>query len=510
MTDIEKQEKLDASISNSSVQNETTFETLEPFYLKAISFLLDEAENRGIERVPEEERTSPSIWEASSMWFSANMVIATFSLGALGPAVFGLNFYQSMVTAIFFSVIGSLPVAFFSVFGMKFGLRQMVLSRFLIGDIGARIFSAINIVACVGWGSVNIIASAELLHIVNNGCLPPWAGCLILVVLTILVSFFGYKVIHIYEEVAWIPNFIIFFIIIARFKMSGQFSGYAPSDTRFPGGETIVGSTLSFGATIFGFAAGWTTYAADYTVYMPKNTSNVKVFLGLMAGLLFPLCFVLILGIACGTSVLTNTHYSDMYASDGIGGLVYCILVEDSLHGFGQFCCVVLALSTVANNIPNMYSIALCSQTLWSPLAKIPRPLWTIAGNLCTLAICIPAYYKFTTFMSNFMGLISYYLGIYIGLCMSEHFIYRKGKFANYDYLGYSDKSRYPIGLAALFGFCCGVAGVVVGMNITWYSGPIARKLGEHGGDIGFELGCAFAIAGHNMIRPFELKYFGR
>ena len=65
----------------------------------------------------------------------------------------------------------------------------MLLSKFLIGDLTTRLFAAINVVACVGWGAVNTMSSAQLLHIVNNGTLPPWAGCLIIVVCTVLVTF---------------------------------------------------------------------------------------------------------------------------------------------------------------------------------------------------------------------------------------------------------------------------------------------------------------------------------
>lgn len=154
------------------------------------------AETRGIERVPLEEKTQDSIYEAATMWLSANMVIATFSLGALSYSVFSLDFGTAVLCIIFFNLLGALPVAFFSIFGAKFGVRQMVMSRFLIGDVGMRIFAFVNAVACVGWGAVNIMSSAQLLHIINNGVLPPWAGCLILVVCTILVTFFGYNVIH--------------------------------------------------------------------------------------------------------------------------------------------------------------------------------------------------------------------------------------------------------------------------------------------------------------------------
>ncbi|EMG49337.1 FCY21 Purine-cytosine permease FCY21 [Candida maltosa Xu316] len=460
------------------------------------------AETKGIELVTDEEKNDPSLWNLATMWLSANLVIATFSLGALGITVFGLAFGQAVLVIIFFSIIGAFPVAFFSCFGSALGLRQLLLSRFLLGDIATRIFAAINVVACVGWGAVNIMSSAQLLHIVNNGALPPWAGCLILVVCTILVTFFGYHFIHAYERWSWIPNLIIFIIIIVRFAMSGKFH----SDG-FVGGETTAGNVLSFGGTVYGFATGWSTYAADYTVYNPRTTNKYKIFFSVFAGLLTPLIFTLILGAACATGIAGDERWTELYTEDSVGGLVYAILVEKSLHGFGQFCCVVLALSTVANNVPNMYSVALSAQTVWSQFAKVPRVFWTIFANFATLAICIPAYYKFESVMENFMNLISYYLAIYESIMFSSHFIWHRGKFSAYPYERWNDKSAYPLGLAGTFGFACGVAGVVLGMNQTWYSGVIARQIGEYGGDIGFELGIGFAFVGFNTARYFEKKY---
>ncbi|KAI5966931.1 FCY21 [Candida pseudojiufengensis] len=460
------------------------------------------AETKGIDMVTDEEKTEDSLWDAATMWLSANLVIATFSLGALGITVFQLAFGQAVLVCIFFTALGAFTVAYFSCFGPASGLRQMVLSRFLIGDITCRIFSFINVIACVGWGAVNIMASAQLLHIVNNGALPPWAGCLILVLCTIVVTFFGYHVIHIYEKWSWIPNLIVFIVIIVRFAMSGKFHSAG-----FEGGQTTAGNVLSFGGTIFGFATGWTTYASDYTVYQPRNANLTKIFFSIFLGLFLPLVFILILGAACATGIKSDARWAELYETNSVGGLVYAILVEDSLHGFGQFCCVILALSTVANNIPNMYSMSLSAQNFWSPLARIPRVAWTIAGNGATLAICIPAYYKFESVMENFMNLISYYLAIYESLMLSSHLIWHKGNFRAYPYERYLDKQAYPIGLAGTFGFCCGVAGVVIGMNQTWYSGVVAKQIGEFGGDIAFELAFAFAFIGFNATRYFELKY---
>lgn len=463
------------------------------------------AETKGIELVTDEEKVGDSMWNAATMWLSANMVIATFSLGALGVTVYDLSFFQCIMCIVFFNILGAAPVAFFSIFGCRLGLRQMILSKFLVGDYAMRIFAFINMVACVGWGAVNIMVSAQLLHIINNGACPPWAGCLILIICTILVTFFGYHIIHQYEKWSWIPNFACFVAIIARMAMSGTFTWGTTT-----GGVTTAGHVLSFGGTIFGFATGWTTYASDYTVYQPRNANATKVFFGIMAGLCAPLIFTMILGAACATGTLTNSTWLELYNTQSIGGLIYAILVQDSLHGFGEFLCVLLALSTVANNIPNMYSIGLNAQAIWSPLRKVPRVFWTIAGNFVTLAICIPAYYEFEDVMDNFMNLIGYYLAIYEAMSLSQHFIWNKGKFSAYDYENFHDKSVYPKGYAGVFGFCCGAAGTALGMNQVWYAGVLAKMIGEYYGDIGFELAAGFSFVGFNIARYFEVKYVGR
>ncbi|SCV99903.1 LAFE_0B05072g1_1 [Lachancea fermentati] len=504
--DLEKNQRLPSDLSDyESTPVVETAEITQLSFVDRIAAKLN-AETKGIEPVTDEEKDDPSIWSAASMWFSANMVIAAYALGVLGPVVWGLNFWENVIGSVFFSILGLLPVAFFSVFGAELGMRQMVLSRFLLGNVTARIFALINVVACVGWGAVNTIASAQLLHMVNQhgARCPPWAGCLIIIFSTIIVTFFGYRVIHAYEKWSWIPNVAVFLVIIARLKISGNFT-----TGEWVGGATTAGGFLSYGGVVFGFAAGWTTYAADYTVYMPRDTNKYKIFFALVAGLAFPLCFTLILGGASAMAIFTNDTWAEYYNNDGVGGLVYAILVEDSLHGFGEFCCVLLAMSTVANNIPNMYSIALGTQAMWEPLAKIPRVFWTIAGNLVTLAIAIPAYYKFTTFMSSFMDAISYYLSIYIGISLSEHFIYRRG-FKGYNVDDWDKWDKLPLGVAGCCALFVGCVGVAVGMCQTYWTGEIAAYIGEYGGDIGFELGFGFSVITYNIIRPFEIKYLGR
>ncbi|CAI4038526.1 hypothetical protein SMKI_05G1360 [Saccharomyces mikatae IFO 1815] len=465
------------------------------------------AETKGVEPVTEDEKTDDSIINAASMWFSANMVIAAYALGALGPMVFGLNFGQSVFVIIFFNILGLISVAFFSIFGAELGLRQMILSRYLIGNVTARIFSLINVIACVGWGIVNTSVSAQLLNMVNEGSghvCPIWAGCLIIVGGTVLVTFFGYGVIHAYEKWSWVPNFAVFLVIIAQLSRSGKFKG-----GEWVGGSTTAGGVLSFGSSIFGFAAGWTTYASDYTVYMPKRTNKYKIFFSLVAGLAFPLFFTMILGAASAMAALNDETWKAYYDKNAMGGVIYAILVPNSLHGFGQFCCVLLALSTIANNIPNMYTVALSAQALWAPLAKVPRVVWTMAGNAATLGISIPATYYFDSFMENFMDSIGYYLAIYIAIACSEHFFYRRS-FSAYKVEDWDNWNGLPIGIAGTSALIVGAFGVALGMCQTYWVGEIGRLIGKYGGDIGFELGASWAFIIYNILRPLEIKYFGR
>lgn len=143
-------------------------------------------------------------------------------------------------------------------------------------------------------------------------------------------------------------------------------------------GESEIGSVLGFGAAIFGFATGWGTYAADYTVYHPPTQSRTKVFFATWIGLIIPLLFVEMLGIAIMTATGTDESavgnpYLDGYNASGSGGLLGAVLVPP-LGNFGNFCLVILALSIVANNCPNFYSVSLTMQVFHSWFQRCVRP----------------------------------------------------------------------------------------------------------------------------------------
>jgi purine-cytosine permease-like protein len=170
-------------------------------------------------------------------------------------------------------------------------------------------------------------------------------------------------------------------------------------------GSSEAGSVLSFAASVFGFATGWTSYASDYTCYQPKTISRTKVFISTFCGLLFPLLFTQFIGAAVMTASVNTPEYADGYATSGIGGLLAAVLFP-TLGKFGQFCLVILALSIVANNCPNIYSVSLSMQILARFTARVPRFVWTFLGTCCYVAIAIPGYSQFESVLENFMLVI--------------------------------------------------------------------------------------------------------
>lgn len=257
----------------------------------------------------------------------------------------------------------------------------------------------------MGWSAVNVIVGAQLINAVNTN-VPGYAGIIIIAAATFIVTLFGYKVVHHYEKWSWIPSTIVFLIVLGEFAHSGAFENLSMSS-----GNAEAGSVLSFAASVFGFATGWTSYAADYTVYQPVRVSRVKVFAWTYGGLIIPLLFTQTLGLAVATAyipastdALQNPYY-DGYEASGVGGLLAAVLFPP-LGRFGQFCLIVLALSIIANNCPNIYTVTFSFQVLGRWTQAVPRFVWTFVGTLVYCAIAIPGYSHFESVLEDFMLLI--------------------------------------------------------------------------------------------------------
>lgn len=474
-------------------------------------------ETRGIERIPESERHDDSFWDTATMWVGANFCIAALSLGGLGISTFGMTIQDSIATIICFCLLGTIPVAALSTFGPPTGMRQMVLSRYWFGSYGARICAFINALTCVGWSSVNTVTAVNTLHFVNyqGRNIPVWGAVITLALISMIVAILGYRFVHFYERYAWMPVFVVFFVIcicLGQDKMA-----YWDS---MGSGSAEAASVLSFGGAVYGFAAGWGPYASDYTCYKPKDTSRTKVFLTIAFWGTASCAAPMIIGAFMQARTYTPGPAGEAYLKAYTGGayddemlnstgaLLWKVLVEDKLHGFGQVCMVVMAFSVIANNVPNLYTFGVSARAVLPWFEYFPNYVWNIVITGASIGIAIPAAKNFYSYLQYFMDMIAYWISFYYGIVFAEVLWFRR-TYDNYNIDAYDSYVRLPFGFAAIFAGCCGAAGACVGMSQVWWIGPLGRYVGgPDGGDIGYCLSFGFGFVGLSLTRWIERWLF--
>lgn len=447
-------------------------------------------EMQGIERIMPQERSHVRIFDNCTMWLSSNLVVPTVALGVLAKSVFGLGFWDTICAVIIFNILGALPVAFFSTLGPRLGLRQMVISRFSFGWVGAGMMALFNVAACIGWSVVNIIVGGQLIEVASKGVVPHQVGILGLAMLTTLISIYGYKYINLYQRYAWLPMIVAFFFLF--FAAVPHMSILSTSALNM----SIVASFFSFGGAVYGYAAGWSSFATDYNVKQPETASAQHIFWLTFLGVVIPAIVLEIFG------MLLATTYK------GLGSMSLLRVVANPLGAAGTLLLLVLAFGTIANNLANDYSLALSIQVLGKVFQRLNREVWTLIGAVVYVLIAVAASSDFNETLTDYLLLIAYWLGPWSIILLIEHFIFRHGYY-NVD--DWNTPEKLPIGWAAVASLIIGLGGVLLGAAQVYYVGPIALLLSRpFGMDIGFELGLIFAGIAYYFLRRIELAQVGR
>lgn len=469
---------------------------------------------RGIERVPDHDRPDKRLWGNLTVWLSANCVLPTFGVGILGPLTFGLHVGDSMLTIFFFVVFAATLPALCSTFGPRLGLRQMTSSRYSWGYWGSKGVAFLNCIACVGWSTANTIAGAQTLCAVGEWTFSAAAGTVIIAMGTLVVGMFGYKYVHAYEQFAWVPTAVTFFVVLG---VAAKHLVNEPMAV----GRAEAANVLSFGGVVWGFCIGWVSLASDYNVYMPSDAPSWQVFGWTYIGIAMPCVLVMWLGAAIAAAALAGSdpsmasstlgHWFAMYEEHELGGLLHAVMVKP-MGGGGKFFMVLLVLSVIANNIVNVYSLGMSISVITRYLQLVPRLVWPVVATAIYIPLAIVGANSFASTLEDFLGVLGYWLAIFVTVVIEEHVIFRRANFANYDAAEtWNNRDRLPWGLGALGAFAFGVVGAVVGMSQVWYTGPLGAMVGgPFGGDIGFELASAFTAVAYPLFRSLEIKLIGR
>ena len=298
-----------------------------------------EVEPGGAEFIPLSERHGKPL-QLFWTWTSPNMEFATIFVGVLAVAGFGLGFWEAALALILGSAVGGITQGILSLRGPRYGVPQMVLSRLGFGYWGNALPAGLNsVTAGIGWFAVNSISGTFALNVLTH--LPQVLCLLIVVVVQVVVAFFGYNLVAYFERYAF-PVLTIIFLIASGVILSKAHPG-AVHHT-IPGGFL-----LTFGAS-FGYAVGWNPYASDYTRYLKPDTSKAAIAWWTGLGLFLSCALLEVVGAAAGTVASVDKAF-DTNPTGGFTGLLATPLADLTL--------IAIALGAVSANVLNIYSGAL-------------------------------------------------------------------------------------------------------------------------------------------------------
>ena len=417
----------------------------------------------GAEFIPYGERHGKPL-QLLWTWTSPNLEFATIFVGVLALAAFGQSFWQAVAAIAVGSALGSLTHGILSSRGPRFGVPQMVLSRIGFGYRGNRLPAGLNtITAGIGWFAVNSVSGALALNTLT--AMPKWLCLLIVVGVQIVIAFFGYNLVHVFERWA-LPVLGVAFLLGAV----SIFTQSHPSAAH--GGAGIGGFLLTVGAA-FGYAAGWNPYASDYTRYLPATTPRRTT--GLFAGLgVFISCVVLE---SLGAAAVT------IGKGDWFGNPTGSFTGHMSTP-LADFVLIAIAIGAVCANVLNIYSGAMSFLTLGIKLPlRLRRAIVALVAGTIGFVVALTGLTDAGTKYTDFLLIIAYWIGPWLAVFLTDQFLRRRHRVDQFLF----DTKHNP---------WAGPVAMVIGMGISiWlfsaqakYTGPIPKHHPAFG-DVTFEVG---------------------
>jgi NCS1 family nucleobase:cation symporter-1 len=361
--------------------------------------------------IPAGERHGKA-WHLFTVWSSPNLEFATVFVGALGVMFFGLDLPQAVLAVFVGNALAAITHGMFSTFGPEAGLPQMVLGRTAFGKWGNLIPAGLStLVAGIGWFAVNSVSGALALSALTN---IPVAGALGIVVLAqILIAFVGHNLIQVWERYTSYGLAVVWIIVTFMILFGGHKAGYHATSFN------IGGFTLAAGAA-YGYTAGWTPFASDYTRYLPANTN--KRSLGLAAGL----------GNFFSTTVLMSVG-AVAFASIGI--------VDNPTKGFtdllgngyiASLTLLAIAIGSISANVLNVYSGAMSFLAMGFKLGfKTRRAIMVllagIIGGLVAYDAAVLDPKGLGHSLEGFLLVVSYWVAPWVAIILVDKLL-RKGQ----------------------------------------------------------------------------------
>jgi len=446
-------------------------------------------ERHTIEHVPESDRHGRPRG-LFAVWFGANMQITTIVTGALG-VILGLPLPWAILALIVGNLFGAIFMALHSAQGPVLGIPQMIQSRAQFGYYGAIVPLILVLLMYIGFFASSAVLGGQALaswwHI-------PFAfGAIILSLVITIVTIYGYRAIHRFERIVSAIAAVAFIYITIQL-----FAKHDVAKAWTTGGPVTVGAFLLIVAIAATWQITYAPYVADYSRYLPSNTSIRASFWWTYAGTVIAAIWMMSLG-SIAVAVASNSFNKG--SSD--------FIVNLAPGGWGWTISLVLILGIAAVQVLNLYGMFMSSTTTIDALKQLrmrtsTRVWFIVVAAIVGTGVGIVGQNNFLQNFSNFILFLSYFLIPWTAINLADFYLVRHGKYdmgAIFDGHGIYGRVNWRTMIA----YVVAIVVEVPFVNSTFYVGPFVKPLGE--ADISWIVGMVVAAVLYIVLmRPVVSK----
>ena len=248
-------------------------------------------------------------------------------------------------------------------------------------------------------------------------------------------------------------------------------------------GADLVGAFVLEVTIALSLTISWASYAADFSRYLPVDSSKVRVFGYTFGGMVLAYIFVQGIGIA-GAQVI-GAHTAEG-VRDVMGG-----------GALGALALLIIALASVGSGVMNDYSGSLALQTLG---VRLRRPVSAVVVTVLAffLILWLDGADTSTRFLDVLL-LIGYWIPAFVAIIGIDWVLRTRGTGPLVDVAAAITERRHA--MAALVVFVVSYAAAMPFMNTTLIKGPVA--VAWHGADIAYFVNflvAALLYGGYRLV----------
>ena len=438
-------------------------------------------ESHGIAPIAEDQRYGTPR-RLFTVWFAPMVNITGVFTGALA-IVLGLGFWLGLGAMVIGTLLGALIVAYLSTWGPRTGTGQLPNSRMAFGG-GVVLPATLQWLSSIAWDALVGFFGGEALAVLLG--IPFWVGVLVVLGVQGVVGFFGYELIHRMQTVLTVVLFTTF--VVFAVKLVGEHEIVTPPAATGAAlaGAFVLEVTIAFSATV-----AWASYAADFSRYLPAQSSPVRVFGFTFAGIVLAYIFIQGIGIAAGHVVVEHTAKG-----------VHSVMGGGLLGGLALF---VIGLAAVGSGVMTQYSGSLALQTIG---VRVRRPVSAVIVTV--LAFAVVLWLDAADTAKRFQDavlLISYWIPAFVAVVVIDWLLRSPGRSTMNPAEEHTDGLD---AVAAVITFVLAYVAAIPFMNTSLIQGPIAKAW--HGADIAYFVNflvAALAYGGYRLARR-ETGHDGR